>query len=508
MKRADIQIVTKKRLSPDIENVLGQISALKANIIKLRDENREFERIRDQYLIHLRQCMKDQETLKEIYKKLRAQAGCSPIDNIPRSQIFSQATASGPLTQVSPQQQVPTLSATAIQQIQSQSQQLLQAQQRQLLQMQQQHIMMQNPNLLFTPPQPTAPNTVSQTIASSSSLPQIQGASLQLSQDQMMPVITKHQSYLNENALRFKYSFNCSQLDSTNQMPLLGACFSHNGKIIAATTGMSTLLINSETESHISTISVSQTPQNYEKKRIAIKFSIDDQFICFAGYNCDCYLCQVQTGKVIQHFGEHKKNITAIEFSPNGKWLITGGLDGVINIWSMQTFELIKKLPQTAPIVSLVTNEEADLYAIGFKNGFVGICNCDFEPPMNNFQAHESSLTCLDLSPLTTMIATTSEDKTTKIWSIMRGPATCKHTLQFHGQNSVILASFSANDPILLTVGSDSTVALQNYKTESLLYTINLPYKEVYDLCHSPVSRMFLLTGDDNSLNVWEYGSI
>ena len=377
----------------------------------------------------------------------------------------------------------------------------------QIMQIQQQQMMMQNQNMMFQQPPPVPSMPLSATMQTS----QIQNQNQQnfvATHETMSPIITKHQQYLNDNSIKLKFSFNSMQIDSTNkQMPFLGACFSNNGKLIAATTGSTAILINVENQSLIATIHLPQTSTTFDKRRIPIKFSVDDQLFCVGGNNCNCFLCHVQTGKVLQQFADHKKNITAIEFSPNGKWLITGGLDGMINVWSLQSFESFKKLPQTAPIVSLVTNEEADLYAIGFQNGFVGICNSEFEPPMNSFQAHDSSLTCLDLSSLTIMIATTSEDSTTKIWSIMRGPATCKHTVKFHQNNPVLCASFSTNDPILLTLGGDSTIAMQNYKTESLLYSIKLPY-EIFSLSHSPNSRSFLVISGDNSVKVIEYGSI
>ena len=515
MQAPGIHIITQPYLSPDLENIFEKITTLKTNIIKLRDENRDFEKIRDQYLIHLRQCMKDQETLKDIFRKLKFQMGFSTPETNSRtstlqlstkspfeeSQIVPAPASSG---KNSPAQAVATHAPINIQQIQAPQQAMLQAQQMQLLQLQQQQMMMTNQTMMFpqAPPIPTMPIAAQK--------PQIQQQQVQQNygapKESLLPIITKHQQYLNDNAVKLKFSFSSMQIDS-NQ-PFLGACFSNNGKLIAASTGPTVTLINIDTQSSIATIHLPQTSSVYEKRRIPMKFSVDDQLFCVGGNSCNCFLCHVQTGKVIQQFADHKKNITAIEFSPNGKWLITGSLDGVINIWSLQSFDLYKRLPQTAPIVSIVTSEDADLYAIGFKNGFVGIVNSEFEPPMNSFQAHESSLTCLDLSPLTTMIATTSEDSTTKIWSIMRGPASCKHSIKFHQNNPVLYASFSANDPILLTLGGDSTIAMQNYKTESLLYTVKLPYNEIFTLCHSPTSRTFLITGNDNTVKVIEYGSI
>jgi hypothetical protein len=466
---ADIQIITKCSSCEGINQILESVQTIKENIIKLRDENRECERVRDQYLIHLRQCMKDQETLREILKTLRWQMGCQPIDQINEkiatsAQKIEEAQASCQIGA----NQLDSMAANL-------SQQGMAGQ-----------MVKQHGNSAFeeakvpVPPPPPA-----------------------LAAELLRPTVMKHQSYLSDSDLKFKYSLHTNG----DQRQILGACFSRNGKMIALTTGNSAIIVNSENGAVIST---AQLPQAglIEPSHKAICFSIDNNYVAFSGQANDCYLIQVQTGAVTNRFIGHTQEISAIEFSPNGKWMITAGLDGLINVWSTQTFENVKKLQQIAPIVSLVTSEDADLYVAGFTNGFVGIYSADFNYPMNTFQAHESKLNCLDISPLTCMIATTSDDCTTKIWSIIRGPAVCKHTLKFHGDNPVVLAAFSANDPIIITVGKDSTIVIQNYKTVTPLYTIKINHNSVFELSHSPTSRMFLMTSDDSSLSVWEYVSI
>ena len=485
MRRADIQIVSKITPTSDISKILENVKTIKENIVKLRDENREYERVMDKYLIHLRQCMKDQDTLKGILKTLRQQMGCSPITSI--NEKISNTTQKG-RTQGIDETQL----AGQINQFTS------------MIGMQPQQVI-PNQGMVQIPPQ-MLPHGPSFGIEEAKmATPQLHASIPQppIPTEPLHPTITKHQNYLSENDLKFKYSLHTNG----DKRPILGASFSRNGKMIALTTGSTTVIVNSDNGSVISTLPLPHIGP-FEPRHKAVRFSIDNNFVAFSGTANDCYLIQVQSGAIINHFTGHKKEITAIEFAPNGKWMITAGLDGLINVWSLQTFEIVKKLPQIAPIVSLVTTEDADLYTIGFANGFVGIYASDFDSPMNNFQAHEGSLTCLDISPLTTMVATTSEDCTTKIWNILRGPAMCKHTLKFHGNNPIVLATFSANDTILITAGKDSSVVIQNYKTEMPLYTIKITHNSIFELSHNPVARMFLMTGDDDSLSVWEYVSI
>lgn len=53
------------------ESILQKIASIRQSVAKLRDDNIDFERIRDQYIIHLQQCQEDHNTLRSIYKKLK-----------------------------------------------------------------------------------------------------------------------------------------------------------------------------------------------------------------------------------------------------------------------------------------------------------------------------------------------------------------------------------------------------------------------------------------------------
>lgn len=468
MRRGDIVISAKGFTPSPIQDVMERVRTLKDNIVQVRDENRKLERVRDQLLIHLKQSMKDQETLKNTLKQLRQQLDSpqlmqNEIDitryqqknaqrvqqmNQPPQKKYQSPPAAPP--SLAPQMPPPPIQAK------------------------------QEP--VPAPPQEPAP------------------------QEALQPSITKHQSYLGENDLKFKYSLHT---DENSNVPTLGACFSPNGKFLGLTNGLSIIVVQADIGEVVSTAIMNTPVQTVTLHKKAIRFSPDNNTIAFAGHLNDAFLVQTTNCQVIYRFQGHAQEVSAVEFSPNGNKLIIGCYDGSITLYNTKTFEVVKKLnPQPWPIVSIVTNEEADLYAIGFLNGFVGMFNADFDPPMNSFQAHESAITDIDLSPLTQLLATASEDSTIKIWNIMRGPASCKHSLTFH-RSPVTHITYSAIDSIIVSASRDNSVIIQNYKSESILYTIQNAHRgNILEIAHSPTQRMFIMSGDDHTVSVWEYASI
>lgn len=54
-----------------VDSILKKVKSIRQSVTILRDDNIDFERIRDQYIIHLQQCQEDHNILRSIYKKLK-----------------------------------------------------------------------------------------------------------------------------------------------------------------------------------------------------------------------------------------------------------------------------------------------------------------------------------------------------------------------------------------------------------------------------------------------------
>jgi hypothetical protein len=63
--------LTGKDRSDPAEEIYQEVQQIRQTVAQLRDDNLDFERVRDQHIIHLQQCTDDHHVLRQIFKRLR-----------------------------------------------------------------------------------------------------------------------------------------------------------------------------------------------------------------------------------------------------------------------------------------------------------------------------------------------------------------------------------------------------------------------------------------------------
>jgi WD40 repeat protein len=242
-----------------------------------------------------------------------------------------------------------------------------------------------------------------------------------------------------------------------------------------------------------------------------LKISRDSRFLAVCGPSSDVIMYSLSTGRQICSLEHHTRQISSLLFSNDSTLLYSVGFDGILCIWDMNSMKLETEISPTGVgsgntpeiIRSLAGNEEGSFLAVGFLTGSVGIYDSTFKQPMNRFSAHQDSLTDVATSPFDGTIATSSNDKTTKIWSL-RGAASLKKTLTGH-TDYVLSASFSPLDAIVFTGSKDETIKAWNYKQGELIFTLKCHTNTIFAVVHHPTKKMFISCGGDKVICLWRY---
>jgi WD40 repeat protein len=135
---------------------------------------------------------------------------------------------------------------------------------------------------------------------------------------------------------------------------------------------------------------------------------------------------------------EHKKDFIAhqlaekvvganiVRYSPDGKFLLTGGRDAHLNIWKVEDYELVKSIPaHNWAIYDIVFNPDATLFATASRDKTIKIWDAKTYQILKritkeNFEAHTHSVNKLIWSTYHNYLVSVGDDKMVMIREVNR----------------------------------------------------------------------------------------
>eukprot|EP00823_Brevimastigomonas_motovehiculus_P000237 TRINITY_DN10342_c0_g1_i1.p1 TRINITY_DN10342_c0_g1~~TRINITY_DN10342_c0_g1_i1.p1 ORF type:complete len:302 (+),score=51.50 TRINITY_DN10342_c0_g1_i1:73-978(+) len=168
---------------------------------------------------------------------------------------------------------------------------------------------------------------------------------------------------------------------------------------------------------------------------------------------------------------QSKSMINSVVLHPNQIEIISGDEDGTIRVWDLVSNKISYELMPDAktPIRSITIASDASLVLAGNNKGIVYVWKLgkDSFEPLHKIEAHNTyCLKCL-LSPDVKVLATTSADKTVKLWNVEKN-FQLERVLTGH-RKWVWDCSYSADSAYLVTASSDKTAKLWDLKSGEIV---------------------------------------
>lgn len=129
---------------------------------------------------------------------------------------------------------------------------------------------------------------------------------------------------------------------------------------------------------------------------------------------------------------------------------------------------------------------------------------------INNFEAHNKSVSCLNFSYDGIFLCSGSTDGTIKIWNVDSGALITtfkkkEYLNQASNANCCNSCSFSRNSSLVLSCFSDSTIKLWDIKTGNILKTFFEEHSgEVNSVCFSPDEKLIVSASVDKTMKFWD----
>lgn len=176
----------------------------------------------------------------------------------------------------------------------------------------------------------------------------------------------------------------------------------------------------------LDTLSLIKIKKLSDKKVRNIDFNYVTSEIAVALGDCTILVFDLYTLEVKTDFIAHQLAANVVRYSPDGKFLLTGGRDAHLNIWQTDNYELIKSIPaHNWAIYDIVFNPDTTLFATASRDKTIKIWDAKTYQLLHritkeNNEAHTHSVNKLLWSTYNNYLVSVGDDRVVMVREINR----------------------------------------------------------------------------------------
>ncbi len=258
---------------------------------------------------------------------------------------------------------------------------------------------------------------------------------------------------------------------------------------------------------------------------LSLAFQPRGHLLASGGDGGDILIWNTDTGALVRTLPKCRDSVYALAYSPDGEMLASGHgyppleeVDhmrgrGVVRCWNAATGHLLRQLSgHTQSVTGLVYSPDGQILAsasgsalavpqTASRPGELILRKAATGEPVRTIRGHSGPLTCVAYHPDGTMIATSSWDRTIKLWD----PSTGDLLRSLPGHLDWVLhVEFSPDGRRLASGGADGAIKVWETAGNHELFTLRGHKQNVNCVTFSPDGRHLVSGSSDQTLKIWE----
>ncbi|MEM8504791.1 MAG: WD40 repeat domain-containing protein [Cyanobacteria bacterium P01_D01_bin.1] len=184
--------------------------------------------------------------------------------------------------------------------------------------------------------------------------------------------------------------------------------------------------------------------------------------------------------------GGHTGPVRAVSFHPENRFFATSGSDRSVKTWDLAGQSRVRVIPQESEALSMQFSPDGRWLATGSLKGVVQIWNWRTGEAVHTLTGHTSLITSLTFTPDSRALISGSGDSTLKMWDVKTGENKASiRTGQFI--QSVVLDP--RNPQRIASAGLDKKIEIWNLQNQRLERTIDQAQTPIYAMDWRPNSQ-------------------
>jgi WD40 repeat protein len=279
---------------------------------------------------------------------------------------------------------------------------------------------------------------------------------------------------------------------------ITSASFSRDGtRIVTSSLGGAVLIWNARTST------IAAVLKGHEDNVLTAAFSPDGSQVVTASADKTARLWNGYNGAQIAVLRGHEGYVESATFSPDGKLVVTTSIDKTARLWDVNPAGQIvlrsKAWNGNAAFSPDGTRVIAQVNAGRTEDNGAWIWDIHKTDPLAVLQ-HTHILHAV-FSPDGKRAATTSVDKTARIWNVVTSAVIL--TLVGH-EDRVVWAEFSPDGTLIATASWDQTARVWDAQTGAQRMVVRGHNAKIHSVTFSPDGKRILTAGDDKTARVWD----
>lgn len=203
-----------------------------------------------------------------------------------------------------------------------------------------------------------------------------------------------------------------------------------------------------------------------------LAYSPDSQLLATGADDNKIKVWTVSSGVCFVTFSEHTNAVTAVHFMPGNHCLLSASLDGTVRAWDLFRYRNFRTFttPTSKQFVSLASDPSGDVICAGTLDSFeIFVWSMKTGKLLDVLSGHEGPVHGLMFSPSNSVLASSSWDKSVRLWDIFQGKGAVE---TFPHTHDVLTVVFRPDGKQLACSTLDGNIHFWDPVDGLLMYTI------------------------------------